>query len=124
MGRLNALFVSLDCRPNCMESQKRGKCRDKQNKPLPGVAGDLARSCDEQLLDVFLAVKRIADERELSIERRDRERELEELDNAYDVSIDGEPERHDEVELEQQASDASGEKGFSNFILYQTYFIM
>ena len=88
--RLNALFVSLDCRPNCMESQRKGKYRDKQNKPLPGVDGDLARSCDDQLLDGILAIKRIADERELLIERRDREREREELENAYDASTDDE----------------------------------
>ena len=75
LGRLNAVLTSLDCKPNCMESQAKGKYRDKQNKPLPGVEGDLARSCDEQLLDVFLAVKRIAEERELLVERRDRERE-------------------------------------------------
>ena len=110
VGRLNALFVLLDYRPNCMEAQAKGKYRDKQNKPLPGVDGDLARSCDEQLLDVFLAVKRIADERELLIERRDREREREESDNAYDLSTGDEAERHGGVEAEQQASDAAGDE--------------
>ena len=60
MVRLDAIFVSLDCNPNCTESQAKGKYCDKQNKPLPGADGDLARSCDEQLLGVFLAVKREA----------------------------------------------------------------
>ena len=87
-----------------MEAQAKGKHRDKQNKPLPGVAGDLARSCDEQLLDVFLAVKRIADERELLIEQRGRECEREESNNAYGVSTNGEAERHADVESEQQSS--------------------
>ena len=109
VGRLHAVFLSLDCKPNCMESQVKGKYRGKQNKPLPGVDGDLARSCDEQLLDVFLAVKRIAEERELLIERRDREREREELGSAYDASTDDEAETHDDVESEQQASDADGD---------------
>ena len=69
-----------------MESQAKGKYRDKQGKPLPGADGDLARSCDDQLLDVFRAVKRIAEERKLLIERRDRERERGQLDDAYDAS--------------------------------------
>ena len=73
------------------------------------MAGDLACSCDEQLLDVFLAMKRIAEERELLIERRDRERERGQLDEAYDASTDDEAERHDDVESEQQASDADGD---------------
>ena len=51
---------------------------DVYNAPLPGAAGDLARSCDEQLLDVFLAINRILDERVLLVERRDRESEREE----------------------------------------------
>ena len=59
VGRLNAILVSLDCKSNCMESNAKGNYRDEQNKPLPGADGDLARSCDEQLLDVFLAVKRL-----------------------------------------------------------------
>ena len=109
MGRLNATYVSLDCRPNCMESQAKGKYRDKQSKPLPGAGGDLARSCDDQLLGVFRAVKRIAEERELLIERRDRERERGQLDDAYDTSTDEEAERYDDVESEQQASDADGD---------------
>ena len=66
--------------------------------------------CDEQLLDVFLAVKRIAEERELLIERRDRERESEELDNAYDASTNDEAERQDDVASEQQASGAGDDE--------------
>ena len=93
-----------------MESQAKGKYRDKHNAPLPGAAGDLARSCDEQLLDVFLAVKRIADERALLVERRGREREREESEIVYDSSTDGEAERYGDVESEQQASDASGDE--------------
>ena len=52
-GRLNALFFSPDYKPNCTESQAKSKYRDEHNAPLPGAAGDLARSCDEQLLDAF-----------------------------------------------------------------------
>ena len=61
-----------------MESQAKSKYREEHNAPLPGAAADLARSCDEQLLDVFLAIKRISDERALLVERRGREREREE----------------------------------------------
>ena len=100
VGRLNAVYISIDCKPNIMESQAKGKYRDKQGKPLPGADGDLARSCDDQLLNVFRAVKRIAEERELLTEQRDRERERGQLDNAYDASTDDEAERHDDVELE------------------------
>ena len=103
--RLNAIYSSIDCKLNIMESQAKGKYRDKQGKPLPGADGDLARSCDDQLLDVFRAVKRIAEERKLSIERRDRKRERGQLDDAYDASTGDEAERHDDVELEQQSSD-------------------
>ena len=38
-GRLTALFFSLDCKPNCMESRKKCTHRDKHNAPLPCVAG-------------------------------------------------------------------------------------
>ena len=41
------------------------------------------------MLDVFLAIKRISDERALLAERRDREREREEsAESAYDASTD------------------------------------
>ena len=75
-----------------MESQAKGKYRDKQGRPLPGADGDLARSCDDQLLDAFRAVKRIAEERKLLFEQRDRERERG-LDDAYGASTDDEAER-------------------------------
>ena len=67
VGRLNAVYISIDCKPNIMESQAKGKYRDKQGKPLPGADGDLARSCDDQLLAAFCAVTRIAEERKLLI---------------------------------------------------------
>ena len=86
VGRLNAVYVSIDCKPRSMESQAKGKYRDKQGKPLPGADGDLARECDDQLLDVFRAVKRMEQERKLLIERRDRERELGQLDDANAAS--------------------------------------
>jgi hypothetical protein len=54
-------------------------------------------------------VKRIAEERELLIERCDRERERGQLDDTYDASTADEAERHDDVESEQQASDADGD---------------
>ena len=57
VGRMNAVYVSIDCKPGIMESQAKGKYRDKQGKPLPGTDGDLARECDDQLLDVFLRCK-------------------------------------------------------------------
>ena len=74
------------------------------------MTGDLASSCDEQLLDVFLAVKRISDERALLIERRGREGERGGSESVYDVSTDGEAERHGDEESEQQASGASGDE--------------
>ena len=104
VGRLNAAYISIDCKPNIMEAQAKGKYRDKKDKPLPDPGGDLARSCDDQLLGVFHAVKRIAEERKLLSGQRDREREHE-LDAAYDASTDDEAERHADVELEQQSSD-------------------
>ena len=104
VGRLNAAYISIDCTPNIMESQAKGKYRDKQGRPLPGAGGDLARSCDDQLLGAFRAVKRIAEERKLLFEQRDREREHE-LDDAYGASTDDETESHVDVELEQQSSD-------------------
>ena len=70
LGRLTALFFSPNCKPNCMESRKTNKYRDKQHAPLPGVDGDLARSGDEQLLDTFLAIKRILDERAALLRER------------------------------------------------------
>jgi hypothetical protein len=107
VGRLNALFFSLDCKANCMESQAKSKYRDEHNAPLSGAAGDLARSCDEQLLDAFLAIKRISDERALLVERRDRVHEREEsAESAYDTSTDGEIELHGGMESKQQASSA------------------
>ena len=63
----------------------------------------------DQLLDVSRAVKRMEEERKLLIERRDRERELGQLDDAYDASAESEPERHDGLELEQQSSDADND---------------
>jgi hypothetical protein len=55
------------------------------------MAGDLARSCDEQLLDAFLAIKRIIDERSELIERNARGLEAEEVDeDVYDEPTDGE----------------------------------
>ena len=90
-GRLAALFFSLDCKPNCMESREKCTHRDEHHAPLlPGVAGDLARSCDEQLLDAFLAIKRIVDERSGLIERNARVLESEEVDEVvYDEPTDG-----------------------------------
>ena len=93
VGRLNAAYISLDCKPNIMDAQAKGKYRDKKGKPLLGPDGDLARSCDDQLLDVFRAVKRIAEERKLLTGQRDRKREHE-LDAVYDASTDDEAERH------------------------------
>ena len=91
-----------------MELQAKSKYRDGHNAPLPGAAGDLARSCDERLLDAFLAIKRILYERALLVERRDREREREEsAESAYDTSTDGEKEPHGDVESAQQAGSAS-----------------
>ena len=54
-------------------------------------------------------MKRIAEERELLIERCDRERERGQLDDSYDASTDDEAERHGDVELEQQPSDADSD---------------
>ena len=108
MDRLNAVCVSIDCKPNIMDAQAKGKYRDKKGRPLPGPDGDLARSCDEQLADVFRAVKRIADERELLVGQRDRECEHK-LNAAYGASTDDEEERHMAVELEQQSSDDGGD---------------
>ena len=108
-GRLSALFFSFDCKPTCMESQTKSKYRDEHSAPLPGAAGDLARSCDEQLLDAFLAIKRILDERALLVDCRDCEREREEsAESAYDAPTGGEEESHGNVESAQQASSTSG----------------
>ena len=63
MGRTNAVYVSIDCKPNIMNAQAKGLYRDKKGRPLPGAAGDLARACDDQLLDFLRAVKRMDDER-------------------------------------------------------------
>ena len=72
-------------------SRKKCTHRDEHHAPLPGVAGDLARSCDEQLLDAFLAIKRIIDERSELIERSARGLDSEEVDeDVYDESTDGE----------------------------------
>ena len=107
-GRLNALFFSLDCKPNCKESQAKSKYRDDHNAPLPGAAGDLSRSCDEQLLDAFLAIKRILDERALLIERHDRESERNESSGSvYDVSTDDEGERLEGLESPAQENGSS-----------------
>ena len=104
MGRLNAIYVSIDCKPNIMDAQAKGKYRDKKGKPLPGPDGDLARACDDQLLDVLRAVKRIVEERTLLSDQRDRELEHE-LEAAYDASTDDEAERHADVELDRRMSD-------------------
>ena len=108
-GRLNALFFSLDCKPNCMEPQAKSKYRDEHNAPLPGAAGDLSRSCDEQLLDDFLAIKRLLDERALLVERCGREFGLEETaESAFDVSTDGEEGPLGDEGSAQQESSAPG----------------
>ena len=110
MGRLNALLFLLDCRPNCMESQAKSKYRDEHNAPLPGAAGDLARSCDEQLLDAFLASKRIIDERDLLIERHSRESKREEPpEGAYGASTDDEDARLGDVKLPERENGPSGD---------------
>ena len=62
LGRVAALFFSLDCKPSCMESRKTKKYRYEHHAPLPGADGDLARLGDEQLLDAFLLIKRILDD--------------------------------------------------------------
>ena len=89
MGRTNAVYVSIDCKPNIMNAQAKGLYRDKKGRPLPGADGDLARACDDQLLDFLRAVKRMDDERKTLIELRNREHDLE-LDAAYDASTDDE----------------------------------
>ena len=92
-----------------MESQAKSKYRDVHNAPLPGAAGDLARSCDEQLLDVFFAIKRILDERALLVERRDREFGREgSAESVCDVSTDGEEEPLGDEESAKQECSASG----------------
>ena len=53
MGRTNAVYVSIDCKPNIMHAQSQGLYRDSEGKPLPGTDGDLARECDDQLLGLF-----------------------------------------------------------------------
>ena len=68
----------LDCKPNCMESRKKNKYRDEHHTPLPGAEGDLARSCDEQLLDAFLLMKRTLDKRAALLRSRDDRRADEE----------------------------------------------
>jgi hypothetical protein len=61
------------------------------------------------LLDAFLAIKRILDERALLVERRDREHEREEsAKSVYDTYTDGEEEPLGDVESAQQESSASG----------------
>ena len=107
-GRLRALFFSLDCKPNCMESRKQSKYRDEHHAPLPGVAGDLARSCDEQLLDAFLAIKRILDERAVLVERNAHGLGGEEThEDAYDAPTDGED---GDAEPAEQTDDAMGDE--------------
>ena len=63
-------------------------------RPLPGADGDLARACDDQLLDFLRAVKRMDDERKTLIELRNHEHDYE-SDAAYDASTDGEAERQE-----------------------------
>ena len=93
-----------------MESQAKSKYRDEHNAPLPGAAGDLARSCDEQLLDAFLAIKRIIDERDLLIERHSRESKREEPpEDAYDASTDDEDARLEDVEPPERENGPSGD---------------
>ena len=79
-----------------MNAQAKGLYRDKKGKPLPGADGDLARACDDQLLDFLRAVKRMDGERKVPIELRNRELEYE-LDAAHDASTDNEAERHVDV---------------------------
>ena len=107
-GRLTALFFSLDCRPNCMEARAKPKYRDEHHAPLPGAAGDLARSCDEQFLDAFVAIKRILDERAVLVERNAHGLEREEThEDAYGASTDGED---DDAEPTEQTNGATGDE--------------
>ena len=102
MGRTNAVFVSIDCKPNIMQAQSQGLYRDSEGKPLPGTAGDLARECDDQLFDVFCFIKRMDDERKELIEQRDQDGS--ELGDVYDDSTDDEAARHET----QQAAHCTG----------------
>ena len=43
-GRLNALFFSIDCRPNCMGAQAKSKYRDEHNAPLCRVRLVISRA--------------------------------------------------------------------------------
>ena len=90
LGRVAALFFSLDCKPNCMESRKTKKYRDEHHAPLPGADGDLARSGDEQLLDAFLLIKRILDERAALLRSREGRRAAEEDAHESVEQADGE----------------------------------
>ena len=102
MGRTNAVYVSIDCKPNIMQAQSQGLYRDSEGKPLPGTDGDLARECDDQLLDLFRFMKRMDDERKTLIEQRDRDDS--ELDADCDAPTDDEAERHET----QQAAHCTG----------------
>ena len=83
---------------------------DTSTTRLCRAAGNLARSCDEQLLDAFLAVKRILDERDMLIERHDRESEREEpSEGVYDASTGDEDARLEDVELPEQENGPSGD---------------
>ena len=91
LGRVAALFFSLDCKPNCMESRKTNKYRDEHHAPLPGADGDLVRSGDEQLLGAFLLIKRILDEQTVLLRSREGRRAAEEDAHESAEQADGEP---------------------------------
>ena len=58
---------------------------------------------------LFLATKRILDERALLVERRDREPERDESSGSvYDVSSDGEDERREGLESSARENGSSG----------------
>ena len=77
LGPVAALFLARLQAQLHGEPQK-NKYRDEHHTPLPGTEGDLAQSCDEQLLDVFMLIKRMLDERAAFLRSRDDLRAAEE----------------------------------------------
>ena len=117
MGRTNAVYVSIDCKPNIMNAQAKGLYRDKRGRPLPGADGDLARDCDDQLLDFCRCVKRMDDERKALIEQRDRDDSA--MDADFDAPIGDGAERH-ETQQAAHCTGSSTEEALPSMLLLGT----
>ena len=117
MGRTNAVYVSIDCKPNIMNAQAKGLYRDKRGRPLPGADGDPARDCDDQLLDFCRCVKRMDDERKALLEQRDRDDSA--MDADFDAPIGDGAERH-ETQQAAHCTGSSTEEALPSMLLLGT----